>query len=70
MRGSDRDRMTRFFVRRKHRFFVPTCRQNDDARSGRQGGPSLCICLTSTVARPRLDGREHAVMITVNRGQL
>ena len=30
-----------FFVRPEHRFFVPTCRHKDDARSGGQGWPSL-----------------------------
>ncbi|MET4767091.1 hypothetical protein ABH975_001907 [Bradyrhizobium ottawaense] len=45
------------------RFFVPTCRQDDAARRGRQGWPSRSSHLTSTAARPRLDGRKHGVML-------
>jgi hypothetical protein len=36
---------------------------HDVARSGRQGWPSLARASHATVARPRLDGREHGVIV-------
>jgi hypothetical protein len=56
-----------FFVRPQHRFFVPTCLSNDAARSGRQGWPSRQPRPKLAGARPRLDGREHGVMINGKR---
>jgi hypothetical protein len=59
-----------FFVRPQHRFFVPTCPSNDAARSDRQGWPSRQPRPKLDLARPRLDGREHGVMIKGKRASL
>jgi hypothetical protein len=60
----------RFFVRLQRRFFVPTCPSKDAARSGRQGWPSRRPHPKLDLARPRLDGREHGVMLKGKRASL
>jgi hypothetical protein len=59
-----------FFVRSQHRFFVPTCPSKDAARSGRQGWPSRRTRPKLDAARPRLDHRQHGVMLKGQRASL
>jgi hypothetical protein len=51
-------------------FLRPDLPRNDAARSGRQGWPSRRPHPKLGVARPRLDGREHGVMLKPKRASL